>query len=325
MGDVLVYIEKKGGAIHRSVLEVLGRGRELADGLGGRLLGVVAGETPDSLLEELAKYRLDRLIQVRGDALAPYNLAAHGDAVELAAKSCSPEVILFSATLTGREVAPRCATLLDGSLAQDNISVEQEGGTLLVKRPMYAGKSYATLRLTKQPYVVSIRPKAYPTPAPDPGDKPAVEQLQYQGSPDPTAKVVELVSDKSGRIGLTEADIIVSGGRGLRGPENFAMLEELADLVGGAVGASRAAVDAGWRPHSDQVGQTGKVVSPQLYIACGISGAVQHLAGMSTSKCIVAINKDPEAPIFSVADYGIVGDLFEVVPALIQALKERNA
>jgi len=325
MGDVLVYIEKKGEGIHRSVLEVLGRGKALAGDLGGQLVGVVAGDMPGPVAEELGNYHVDRVIHVAGDALTPYTLETHGEAVKLAADTLSPDIILFSATLTGKEVAPRTATLLDTSLAQDNVSVELEGETLLVKRPVYAGKSYATVRLTKRPFVASIRPKAYPTPDPEPGAKPAVEKLDYQPGSTPLSRVVDLVKGKSDRIGLTEADIIVSGGRGMRGPENFAMLEELADLVGGAVGASRAAVDAGWRPHSDQVGQTGKVVSPQLYIACGISGAVQHLAGMSTSKCIVAINKDPEAPIFSVADYGIVGDVFEVVPALIQALKERDA
>ena len=206
-------------------------------------------------------------------------------------------------------------------VAADVIEIKVQDGSLAIRRPIFAGKAMATYRASL-PAVVTLRPNTFLPVDPAAGSPPEVVDLLVEELSGLCARVVEtLPAPGQGRIDLTEADIIVSGGRGLKGPENFKLLEELAATLGAAVGASRAVCDAGWRPHSEQVGQTGKTVSPKLYIACGISGAIQHLAGMSSSKCIVAINKDPQAPIFEVADYGIVGDLFEVVPVLNEKAK----
>jgi electron transfer flavoprotein alpha subunit len=209
-------------------------------------------------------------------------------------------------------------------MVQDCVAFSLEDGNLVAKRPIYAGKAYATATFKdSSPQIATARPNVLELNEPD-GSKSA-EVVDAEFSLDDSqlkTKVVEIIQGEGAKVDLTEAERIVSGGRGMKGPENYTILEELADIIDATVGASRSAVDSGWRPHSDQVGQTGKVVSPNLYIACGISGAIQHLAGMSTSKYIVAINKDPEAPIFQKADYGIVGDLFEVVPALTEEIKK---
>jgi electron transfer flavoprotein alpha subunit len=224
-------------------------------------------------------------------------------------------VILFSATALGKDLAPRVAAHLDVGLAADVTGTNVAGGKFTVRKPVYAGKSYVDLEFTRSPAICSLRPNNFA--AEKGGGSAKVERaaIDVGGA---KSRTIEVKAQAAGaKADLTEASIIVSGGRGMKGPENFVLLERLSSAIpGSVVGASRAVVDAGWRPHSDQVGQTGKTVSPNLYIAVGISGAIQHLAGMRTSKCIVAINKDPEAPIFKVADYGIVGDLFQVVPAL---------
>jgi electron transfer flavoprotein alpha subunit len=226
----------------------------------------------------------------------------------------------------GRDLAPRVAARLGVGLAADCTAIEAEGGKLVATRPVYAGKAVQKVAFPKTPAIVSLRPKVFAALAGDGRAAATVEALNVEFDPAKArAQVVKVVASAAGKADLTEAEIIVSGGRGLKGPENFAMIEALAEALGATVGASRAVVDAGWRPHSDQVGQTGKTVSPKLYVAVAISGAIQHLAGMSSSRCIVAINKDPEAPIFKVADYGLVGDAFEVVPALTEAVKRLNA
>jgi electron transfer flavoprotein alpha subunit len=208
-------------------------------------------------------------------------------------------------------------------MASDCTAVEWSNGSLVIQRPVYAGKAVQTLKLSAEPGVATLRPLAFLATVARADASAAVEDLAdfYQPS-DARSRVVEVTAATGGKADLTESEIIVSGGRGLRGPENFRLIEELAEALGASVGASRAVVDAGWRPHSEQVGQTGKTVSPKLYVAVGISGAIQHLAGMSSARCIVAINKDPDAPIFKVADYGIVGDAFDVVPALTEAVKQ---
>ena len=221
----------------------------------------------------------------------------------------------MGASTQGKDLSARLSARLGAPLAMECVAVRVEDGKVIATRPMYGGKVVAEVTLNGKPQMVAIRPNAMSiAEVPGAGN---IEKLDV----DPADSVLQFVEKKleKGKVELTEADIVVSGGRGMGGPD-YAMLEKLADLLGGAVGASRSAVDEGWRPHSDQVGQTGKVVSPNLYIACGISGAIQHLAGMSSSKVIVAINKDPEAPIFSKADYGIVGDLFEVVPLLTEEI-----
>lgn len=320
---VLVFCEIKKGKFKKGSLEALSEGKKIAAATGGGDVTavVVGGADAKDLASSLGQYGANRVLVASGDWLADWNSDAVTRAVVLAAKAEAPEVLFISATLDGKDLAPRVAAALDVSLGSDITGAVVEDGRLLLTRPVYAGKTYVTLKLAGATQVVSVRPNSF-TLETDGGDA-AVEDLALDFSADDLkVKVVSVEAAASEKPDLTEASRIVSGGRGMKGPEHFELLETLAEEIGATVGASRAVVDAGWRGHGDQVGQTGKTVSPNLYFAVGISGAIQHLAGMSTSKCIVAINKDKEAPIFKVADYGIVGDLFEVVPALTAEIKK---
>jgi len=243
-----------------------------------------------------------------------------------AVEKVKPAALLFAASSMGRDLAPRVAARLGVGLAADCTALAVEEGRLVATRPVYAGKARQRVAFTGTPALVSLRPKIFSPAPPQNGGGATVTPLaaDYDAGA-ARARVREVKATSAGKVDLTEAEIIVSGGRGLKGPEHFDIIEALALTLGATVGASRAVVDAGWRPHGDQVGQTGKTVSPKLYVAVAISGAIQHLAGMSSSRCIVAINKDPEAPIFKVADYGVVGDAFEVVPALTEAIRKLNA
>jgi electron transfer flavoprotein alpha subunit len=269
--------------------------------------------------EQAAQYGADAVLKVEAPSLAAYSSDGYAQAIADAVKAKGATVLLAAATAAGKDVLPRAAARLEAGYAADVTALAMEGGRLTCTRPVYAGKAFAATTFQSPIQAASTRPNIFPlAQCPKAG---AVEAL-----PAPEggflAVVKEILAKGGGKQDLTEADIVVSGGRGMKEGANFAMLEELAQALGGVVGASRAAVDAGWGiPHSMQVGQTGKVVSPTLYIACGISGAIQHVAGMSGSKVIVAINKDPEAPIFKLATYGIVGDLFEVVPELTRAAR----
>jgi electron transfer flavoprotein alpha subunit len=315
---VLVYLESRAGKIKKPCLEALGEGRRLASRSGGTASAVLLGKDARSLAASLPS--LSRAFIQEDEIFQAFHLAAVAGAVGEAARISSADIILLGATSTGRELAGALAADLRTAAAQDVIEIFFHENALCVKRPVYAGKAILTARFRKLPAVVTLRPNVFRE---EKGSGPPAEIIALSPiPPDPLSRVVETIEPEVKKQDLTEADIIVSGGRGLKAPENFAVLESLAKVLGAAVGASRAVCDAGWRPHSDQVGQTGKTVSPRLYIACGISGAIQHLAGMSSSKHIVAINKDPNAPIFQVADYGIVGDLFEVVPALEAELKK---
>jgi electron transfer flavoprotein alpha subunit len=238
-------------------------------------------------------------------------------------QNLSPKVILTAASVDGKDFSARLAARLEAGLATDCTELKVEGSGLKAKRPMYAGKAFAWCEWAEGawPQMASCRPNVMDCLAADTSKKAEVEKAEVALPEGNLTQVASIEKDAGGKLDLTEAEVIVSGGRGMKGPENFAMLEELATILGGTVGASRSAVDSGWRPHADQVGQTGKVVTPNLYVACGISGAIQHLAGMSSSKYIVAVNKDPEAPIFSKADYGIVDDLFQFLPAFIEEVK----
>ena len=239
------------------------------------------------------------------------------------AKSDAPDLILTGATLNGRDLGARLAARLGRAYAADCTGLASDGGALVVERPMYAGKIRAKLRVAL-PAVLSIRPGAFPLPAN--ATPPTVTALPADTSAEKLAFTSFAPTPSSGkRVSLAEARVVVSGGRGLKGPENWHLVEQLADALGGAVGASRAVTDAGWRPNEEQVGQTGKTVTPDLYVALGISGAIQHLAGMTSSKVIVAVNKDPDADIFKIADYGVVGDVFEFVPAFTEAVKKAKA
>ena len=322
---ILVFIEQKGGLVRTVAREALGEAVRLAATLGGPVVGVCAAAA-DPGLAALGEAGASELLLATHASFGHYEPAGYARAVAAAVEKVKPAVVLFSASAMGRDLAPRVAARLGVGLAADCTALAVEGARLIASRPVYAGKAVQRVAFTGAPALVSLRPKVFaPAPAQN-GGAPAVTPLAIEHDPAAArARVLEVRTGSAGKVDLTEAEIIVSGGRGLKGPENFAMIEALAAVLGATVGASRAVVDAGWRPHGDQVGQTGKTVSPKLYVAVAISGAIQHLAGMSSSRCIVAINKDPDAPIFKVADFGVVGDAFEVVPALTEAVKALNA
>lgn len=318
MAKVLVVAEHRDGKLKKSTFEVVG-----AAAAGGNEVHVaLLGEGVAGLAAEIGQYGAKTVHVGENAALKFYSAEAYVEVLAGFAKTLNPDVILASHTPTGRDFMPRLAARLGVGLASDCISLAFEGTNIKVRRPVYAGKATAEVEfLGTGPRMATIRANALGIPKPDAGKSCDTAQISVSLGELKT-KVLEVVKGASARPDVTEASIVVSGGRSLKNSENFKLLEDMADVLGAAVGASRAAVDAGYRPHRDQVGQTGKVVSPTLYIACGISGAIQHLAGMRTSKTIVAINTDPEAPIFQVADYGIVGDLFQVVPALTEEFKK---
>lgn len=321
---ILVVAEFRGGKFKKGTLECVAEAARLKAGLGGGDVTalVVGGAASKEAAASLGKQGADRVLCASADWLEHYNGDSYARAAKAAVAAESPDVVLVAATLDGKDLAPRLAASLDVGYAPDVTGLSIEGGKLVMRRPIYAGKAYANVALSTTPEVVSVRPNTFPLVASEGGDA-AVSDLALDfGAGDVKSTVTDVTAAKSDKVDLTEAERIVSGGRGMKGPEHFALLEEFADTIGATVGASRAVVDAGWRPHGDQVGQTGKTVSANLYFAVGISGAIQHLAGMSTSKCIVAVNKDPDAPIFKVADYGIEGDLFDVVPAMTAEVKK---
>lgn len=324
---VLVVVEQRNGGIRKVSWEVLSEGKRLADQLGQEMAAVlIGGEGISSQAEDLGQWGASRVFVAEHRELAQYRTNPYTRVVVDVARQVEPQIILMGASSTGKDLAPRVAARLGVGMLSDCVAFELQGGTLVGRRPMYAGKLYAYVACKAVPQIATARPNVFPKAEPNASRKAEVVKVSPQWDDvDLRARVLELKEEAGGRPDLTEAEIIVSGGRGMKGPENYGMLETLADLLGGTVGASRAAVDAGWRPQSDQVGQTGKVVTPNLYIACGISGSIQHLAGMGTSKVIVAINKDPDAPIFQKADYGVVDDLFKVVPPLIEEVRKLKA
>ena len=323
--SILVVAEQREGRLRGTSREALGEATRLAQALGGPIVCVLPASS-DPGAAALGEAGADRVLLVLHPEFARYAPDGYAAAVAEAVKSVQPGIVLFGATAMGKDLAPRVAARLGVGLASDVTALAVADGHLIATRPVYAGKAIQRVRFASAPALVSLRPKVFTAPSAQAGRAAAVETLSVAFDPSASrATVVEVKASDAAKQDLTEADIIVSGGRAMKGPENFALLEELADALGAVVGASRAAVDAGWRPHADQVGQTGKTVSPKLYFAVGISGAIQHLAGMSSSRCVVAINKDPDAPIFKVADYGLVGDLYEVVPALTKAVRELNA
>ena len=314
---VFVITEQRDGAFRKVSFEAVSEGRRLADGLGAEETAVVLGSGIEGIAGELEKFGPDKILVADDPALADYTTDAYTSVLAGMIQSVDPTLIVIGASFQGKDLAARLAARLDAGLAMDCTAVKLDNGKLTFTRPMFGGKIFADVEIEGGLQIVAIRPNVMDIAETSKSctvDKPAIQVGEVKTA------VVEKSMDTGDKIELTEADIVVSGGRGTGG--KFDPIEQLANALGGAVGASRSAVDEGWRPHSDQVGQTGKVVSPGMYVACGISGAIQHLAGMSTSKYIVAINKDPEAPIFSKADLGIVGDLFEVVPAIAEEVKK---
>jgi electron transfer flavoprotein alpha subunit len=318
---VWIYAEQRDGAVREVSFELASTARKLADLLGEEVCAVLCGSGIEGIAGQLGKYGVDRVFVADDPALEPYTTDAHAAAVAKAVKENDPAILLLGASTQGKDLSARLVGKLATGLATDCTDVKIADGKLLAIRPMYAGKCFGEVVFSTFPQMASLRPNVFPAVE----NAKAGAVVKFDPALDPgrlKTKVLEVQKDTSGKADLTEANIIVSGGRGMKGPEAYAILEELAAVLGATVGASRAAVDAGWRPQSDQVGQTGKIVSPNLYIACGVSGAIQHLAGMSSSKFIVAINKDAEAPIFTKADYGIVDDLFKVVPELTKECKK---
>jgi len=317
MSKILVFAEQREGELKKVAFENLSLGKKLSTDLGAELVAVLIGNNISRLGEQLGKYGASKVIACQNDALDLYQPEGYAKILADTVTSEDASIVIMGATLMGKDLAPRVATRLDAALATDCISVEVSEGDLKIVRPMYAGKVRATIRLKSDKKLLTVRPNVYPAEE----NPESAEVIEVAADPgEIKTKVTEVMAGSKDKLDVTEADIIVSGGRGLKDPDNFHLISDLADKLGAAQGASRAAVDAGWRPYEEQVGQTGKTVSPSLYIAVGISGAIQHLAGMSSSKYIVAINKDPEAPIFKIADYGIVGDLFEVVPKMLEML-----
>jgi electron transfer flavoprotein alpha subunit len=316
---ILVFCELKDGKVRKPSLEALSEGRRLADASGKKLGALFVGAS-NAGSAEAAQYGADVILSCEAASLASYSSDAFATAIADAVKAKGATVVLGACTAAGKDALPRAAARLSAGYAGDVTALSMVDGKLQAVRPVYAGKAFATTTFSSAIQVATTRPNVFAL-APKAGAG-AAETLAAPAG-DFKAVVKEILAKAGGKVDLTEANVIVAGGRGMKDGANFKILEDLADALGGVVGASRAAVDAGWGlSHSIQVGQTGKVVAPTLYIACGISGAIQHLAGMTSSKVIVAINKDPEAPIFKIANYGLVGDLFEIVPALTAAAKE---
>jgi electron transfer flavoprotein alpha subunit len=319
MGDVLVFAEHQHGSFPKTTLVAFGAGKAAAAKLGGTCKAVILGSGVDALAAEAAAYGMGTVYQIDGPRFAHYLADAHTAALAALIKDKGIDTFVITTTAIGKDLAPRLAARLGAPFAADITGINDDG---TVVRPMYAGNVFATVKLEGTPRVISVRPTAYEPAAKEGGGSvekvaPAIDEsklgMKFEG----------LEEVKSDRPVLTEAQIVVSGGRGLKNGENFKIvLEPLVDAMGAAMGASRAAVDAGFVPNDLQVGQTGKVVAPTLYVAVGLSGAIQHLAGMKDSKVIVAINKDEEAPIFQVADYGLVADLFKAVPEMKEAVEK---
>jgi len=323
---VWVFIQADGDSIHHVSLELVGEARKLADELGTEVSCMVMSGSAEKIIDDLSRYDIQHIYTVENPVLARYRTVPYVEAASFLIRSFRPEIVLIGATSTGRDFAGGLATELRTGLTADctSLDVDASARSLLQTRPAFGGNIMATIKSSRhRPQMATVRPKVFPMPLR--GEKRPVKVVKIKrnlAENGQKTRILEWLPIRDG-VNLADANIIVSGGRGIGKPENFAILQELADLLGGALGASRAAVDAGWIDYSHQVGQTGRTVRPNVYIACGISGAVQHLAGMKTSDVIIAVNRDPLAPIFSVATYGYVGDVMDIVPKMIQELKSR--
>lgn len=318
---LLVVAEARHQALRQVSFETL-QAAHMAAQDNDRIATVLLGNAIESLSKQLAPYGVEDIYTVSHETLQRYQPQAYFSALKHVIERVAPEAIFFGHTAIGKDLAPQVAAEYNAGQISDVTDIENKNGHVRFTRPIYAGKAFETKGFTDTPWVVTVRPNNIAPAEPDPQHKAAIHSIDIP-TPSLTTIIEDVVTPASGKIDLTEASIVIAGGRGVKSAEGFQPLEELADVLGGALGASRGACDAGYCNYALQIGQTGKVVTPDLYIACGISGAIQHLAGMNQSKVIVAVNKDPDAPIFQVADYGIVDDLFEVVPLLTEELKQR--
>ena len=316
---ILAILEQREGLLKRSAFEVVYTTAKLANDLKLEAEAVVVGDSIENI-NDIVKYGIKNIVHLKNVQLKNYSSSGYTDAITDYSRSADADYILMSNTSFGKDLAPRISVRLNAGIMLDCIHLEINSGELIGTRPVYAGKSLIDLKIKSQKKVITIRPNVFKVVPSENSVSSSINVIEI-ANVNLKSRVIEF-KKAEGKLDVAEADIIVSGGRGLKGPENFHLIEELADALGGAVGASRAVVDAGWRPHREQVGQTGKTVSPTLYVACGISGAIQHLAGMSSAKYIVAINKDKDAPIFNIADYGIAGDIFEVITAFTKEIKK---
>src|SRR5262245_39925143 len=323
MAGIVTFAEQRDGKLRRAALEAVSEARRLAGPLAASVTTVVIGPGGEAHAADLTAHGADSVVLFDDAAFGSYATEAYARALVQAIEQTKPSVVLIPFTAMGKDLAPRVAARIGAGLASDCIALEVQDGRLVARRPLYSGKAYATVEWSGEPQMAPLRPNVF---ALGPRDEArAVSTVRAAADAAARAKATAVTAAAQGRVQLGEAQIIVSGGRGLKGPEHFHLVEELAEALGAAVGASRAIVDAGWVDHQLQVGQTGRTVSPSLYVACGISGAIQHLAGMSSSKYIVAINKDKDAAIFKVADYGLVGDVFEILPRLTEAARGHRA
>ena len=321
---VLIYAENAEGKFKKSIFEAVSYAKAIADQTNTSLIAISIGNVSADQLSALGKYGADKVLNVSNAKLKNFVNQAYASVIAAAAKKESADIVVLSNSFSGRGLAPRIGVKLEAGVADGAVSLpEISGGKFSVKKTAFSGKAFAIVELTSANKVIALTPNSYQVVEKVAAGK--VEDFSIENKESDFKAMIKEIVRSTDKISLPDAEIVVSGGRGLKGPENWGMIEELADLLGAATACSKPVSDAGWRPHSEHVGQTGIAVSPNLYIAIGISGAIQHLAGVSSSKVIVAINKDPEAPIFKVADYGIVGDAFEVVPKLIAAVKEYKA
>ena len=318
---ILAILEQREGSIKKVSYEVASVASKLAKELNLEVEAVVVGNDVNDL-NNISKYGIQKIIHLKNSEFSNYTSSGYTEAIGNYCKEVNAVCLIVGNTSLGNDLAPRLAVKLNSGCITDCVNLQVESGEVIATRPIYAGKAFTKVKLSSAIKVFTIRPNVFKAELSENGI--GSVEIKEISSPNLKSKVVAFKKSE-GKLDVAEADIIVSGGRGMKGPENFNLIESLADSLGAAVGASRAVVDAGWRPHREQVGQTGKTVSPSLYVACGISGAIQHLAGMSTSKYIVAINKDKDAPIFSVADYGIAGDLFEILPVLTEEIKKMRS
>ncbi|HNW33738.1 MAG TPA: electron transfer flavoprotein subunit alpha [Candidatus Ozemobacteraceae bacterium] len=326
---VWIFIEHEENRIKNVSLELLGEGRKLADTLGEPLEAVVIGRQAEWMAKEAFESGADKVYLIEGLEFENYNTDCYANAFVGLSRAYKPSAVLIGATGNGRDLAPRIAAQLETGLCADctGLDIDPETRLVIWTRPAFGGNIMADIICPDhRPQMGTVRPNVFKAPVRNTGRTGEIVRVAYRAKPeDMRVKLVDTIRICAGGVNIEEADIIVSGGRGMGKPENFRAIRELADVLGGAVGASRAVVDAGWEPVMHQVGQTGKTVGPKIYFACGISGAIQHLAGMSSSDLIIAVNKDPDAPIFQVADYGIVGDVMEILPLLTEAFRTVKA